>query len=1756
MRRPGRRMGCATMPRRNPLRALALAFVILAAGLVMLPAPAAAEQWAKVDMGKPYRGQANNGLYGVAVGDGDRDGRSEVYFSCDDDGHVYRFQYSNTTWNSSDVGAIVGGNPYEARARALVLGDGDDDGKVELYVNGLYRQNWWNSLINRVFQFVYNGSGWNRTDIGATGSRTNDLALGDGNNDDRNEVYSADQDGHMYVYYKSNDWNTQDMGNPPRFWYQNQWNTPNMRGVAVGDGDNDGRIEVYGATSNSHVYRYNYSSSSTSWNITDVGTGDNDGTSSFYTQGLTRVAVGDGDNDGKNEVYATGYINASVYQFRYNASSSSWTGKNLLSLGANLNALCIALGDGNDDGKNELLVGASNRQVYIISHDSSAGTWSSGSVGSGDGAMLGVDLGTGRDNSTLTEVFAASADGHGYEFYYDRVPPANPVVSSDTHPVPGNWYDKNVVHVTWKDQGYDISGIDGYSVAWDRSSDTVPASTKTYEETVHEATSAALSDGGNYFHIRARDNALNWNKTATHFGPINIDTKAPDSLSLAVNNGDTYTNSAVVTLTVTANDPSPGSGIAKASFSNDGTTWTDWEPHVASRTGWDLTDSRYGGNGSEGTKTVWARVMDGVGHELPANLRAQDGIFLDRVAPSGLSIVINDGATYATSAGVSLKLAASDQAPASGLGKMALSNDGTAWSAWMDWAESASWSLVSGAGGADLDGDRTVYLKVQDRALNTAGPVSDTIFLDRKAPENLTLSINGGAQYTSSATVDLAIGGNDPSPGSGLSEMTLANAEPSLGTWESYASSKGGWSLVSGTGGTDTDGQKAVYLKVRDKAQNNGGPTRDSIFLDRVRPSGASILINNGATYTTTRKVDLALRATDADPSSGIEAMQFSDDGSTWTQWEPYAGSRSYDLPAGDGQKTVHFRCRDRAQNVGDFASASIILDTAAPVISNVRVVSITDISAIITWTTDEESDSGVDWGPTTVYGSTKPDASFVLAHSVTLTGLTASTVYHFQVYSRDRAGNPPAYAGDYQFITAPTPDTTPPQISGVQVGGITDVLAVVSWTTNEPADSTVVYGTDASYGLRQSDGSFLIKHSLTLSGLSPVTLYHFQVQSTDPSGNGPARSADLTFTTLEAPDTSAPVISNVRVSGVTDRLAVVTWETNEPASGAIDFGTDESYGKTISHPGLSSLHELALLNLQPATTYHLRVRSTDASGNGPATSADLNFTTLSAPDTTAPVILNLRAEGVTDTTATVLWETDEIADGFLEYGITVAYGLSSTDNGYTLSHSLLLQALRPDTLYHARVRSSDPSGNAGTSPDITFRTARGGGSQDTTPPVITALEVRGVTNTKAVVIWQTNEVANSEVEYGTAITYGLRASDPSYTMLHSVMLDGLTPSTDYHARVKSTDVFGNGPTVSGDITFRTKDLADTEPPRVTNIQVSGVTATGATITWTTDEPSTSRVEYGTTGAYGQSASSQMHVNNHTVTLSNLSADTTYHFRVFSTDPSGNPSIAGAGLTFTTPRGGGGGGGGTTPGPTTGSEFPWPWVILACLLIVVGMVAAAFFVTRKPPGGGRAEPGSGGPAPAAEDGAVEVLPMDDGAAAAAPAAIDWGAPVPGAPPAPAPAKHIRCPVCKTRIAIYKDVEHEIRCPVCGKRGPYRPKGGTPAPSPTGEAAAPPSAAPLFVHAPEPSPYAALDALVKTPREPEPAARPAPLTVAPSARPARPSAWPEPQPAQQPAARRTRCSNCGGSITITADVFPVRVTCPTCGRSGTYHGPRK
>jgi outer membrane lipoprotein-sorting protein len=289
-------------------------------------------------------------------------------------------------------------------------------------------------------------------------------------------------------------------------------------------------------------------------------------------------------------------------------------------------------------------------------------------------------------------------------------------------------------------------------------------------------------------------------------------------------------------------------------------------------------------------------------------------------------------------------------------------------------------------------------------------------------------------------------------------------------------------------------------------------------------------------------------------------------------------------------------------------------VDKTPPVISAVSASSITETGAVITWTTDEDSTSQVEYGTTSAYGSTTTlNENLVTSHSATLSELTSGTTYHYRVKSKDASGNE-KNSGDYTFTTATPPDTTAPVISGVAASNITTTSATITWTTDELATSQVEYGLTTSYGSTTPLNSTLVtSHSISLPALTSGTTYHYRVKSKDASNNQ-AVSGDYTFTTASAGDTTPPLISGVSASGITTSTATITWTTDELAISKVEYGLTTGYGSTAfpMSPAPVTNHSISLSGLTAGTTYHYRVISRDASANE-AASGDHTFTTTSA---------------------------------------------------------------------------------------------------------------------------------------------------------------------------------------------------------------------------------------------------------------------------------------------------------------------------------------------------------------------------------------------------------------------------------------------------------------------------------------------------------------------------------------------------------------
>ncbi len=232
---------------------------------------------------------------------------------------------------------------------------------------------------------------------------------------------------------------------------------------------------------------------------------------------------------------------------------------------------------------------------------------------------------------------------------------------------------------------------------------------------------------------------------------------------------------------------------------------------------------------------------------------------------------------------------------------------------------------------------------------------------------------------------------------------------------------------------------------------------------------------------------------------------------------------------ATNGSHTLSAKAFDAAGNIGISANMSVQVDNATPLISSIYVNGITTTGATITWTTDEPADSQVEYGTTSAYGNLTPLApTLVNSHSVSLTGLAASTQYYYRVTSRDAAGNPASSAG----LTFTTPPVAPTNLTATAP---TSTQVVLTWTGSGGPISVAGYRIERCQGTGcttfaelttqwTSQGFTTPWTSYSDAALAPGTSYRYRVRAIDAFGNLSDYSAVVTAVT-PVPATAPPPV-------------------------------------------------------------------------------------------------------------------------------------------------------------------------------------------------------------------------------------------------------------------------------------------------------------------------------------------------------------------------------------------------------------------------------------------------------------------------------------------------------------------------------------------------------------------------------------------------------------------------------------------------------
>jgi hypothetical protein len=257
-------------------------------------------------------------------------------------------------------------------------------------------------------------------------------------------------------------------------------------------------------------------------------------------------------------------------------------------------------------------------------------------------------------------------------------------------------------------------------------------------------------------------------------------------------------------------------------------------------------------------------------------------------------------------------------------------------------------------------------------------------------------------------------------------------------------------------------------------------------------------------------------------------------------------------------------------------------------------------------------------YGTTTGYGSTTlsqvKTGDTYQSVSANISGLAASTTYHFRMVATNNAGT--THGADRTFTTLSA--TGPPVVITNPATLIASLSAALNASVDPHGVTTTVYfqyGTTTGYGLttasQTQSGNTYQSVSANISGLAASTTYHFRVVATN--GAGRVYGSDRTFTTLSP--TGPPVVITNPATNVASSSAALNGSVDPhglTTSVYFQYGISTSYGSTTdSQTRTGNTYQSVSANisgLTTHTTYHFRIVARNSAGT--RYGSDRTFTT------------------------------------------------------------------------------------------------------------------------------------------------------------------------------------------------------------------------------------------------------------------------------------------------------------------------------------------------------------------------------------------------------------------------------------------------------------------------------------------------------------------------------------------------------------------
>ncbi len=475
----------------------------------------------------------------------------------------------------------------------------------------------------------------------------------------------------------------------------------------------------------------------------------------------------------------------------------------------------------------------------------------------------------------------------------------------------------------------------------------------------------------------------------------------------------------------------------------------------------------------------------------------------------------------------------------------------------------------------------------------------------------------------------------------------------------------------------------------------------------------------------------------------------------------------------------------EEAEAANSGGGGSIIIDKTdkyAPIITDLSAVAIDSESIRVSWRTDEEATSFVEYGESLSFGSVYGEWGTSTEHEISLVNLSPDTTYYYRALSSDSWGNL-GQSDTFTFNLVPGESEEEDEVEGIEEEPTEEPEEVVE----EPMDEGLLDRvTDTALDLLRK-----LFPEVALNKLSDE-----QLNSVD---------------SLEKLSgfISAPVLSGQPSMDIGATEATISWTTDIDSNSQIAFAPSNRYNSDADEPyyqivgdanEMTADHEVNIHGLLPDTSYHFQLRSKPRIGPT-ALSRDYTFTT--GIETLS--IVSFFTQIISNEEVVFKWVTNKESDSVVKFspyhGNTVAVDEQKIvkDNSQLVIHELTISEFEAGIYYDIELRSNDDEGNLATETLLHFST-----SEDDLPPIISHVKADSTVfldrsnKTQTIISWITNEPSSSQVFYQEGV-HGSQVDlseftdlNINYTKEHVMVITKFKPGIVYSFRVTSIDSGGS----------------------------------------------------------------------------------------------------------------------------------------------------------------------------------------------------------------------------------------------------------------------------------------------------------------------------------------------------------------------------